>query len=1377
MLSQRDELHDVRESIDLVESISTKIRGILNETHIYRIVKEESRKSNYRLGILQVIDETKVGIAEAVCPQELDAVKKATGMHLSQGFIDIDNSPVCRQVVKEGRTVQVYTQDFITEIFPQPAASVLSEILDAKEKSVLTPLEQNGKITGALVMSSTELTEYSVLLAKVLAQHISTALELSSKDFECKRMEEKQRAFNELVERSKELSCLYEIDEILRRENSTVEDILRDTVEVISPAWQYPEVMGCCVTHDGAEYKTENFKRTESMLKADIIVGGKKAGRIEVCYTDKKLADERPFLKEEEKLINSIAERLGNFLDHRATEEALRENEERFRSLIQTAPGVIVCLSPNHQILEFNTEAERIYGAKREDVLHKDYFELFLPEDIRDTVAADMEKVLKGEPTRGFENVIRAHDGRERLLSWNVNPLLDSANQPMGIITVGLDITEQKKMEEQLKESELLYKTLFQSAPLGVALTTPDGGILTCNDALLSITGYSRAELDDINVRDIYQNPETRAVILESLQKKGFVKDFEVQLKGKGGTLYWASMNMTMLTLEGKDIILTMFWDITDRKKAEEELQRIAWLITRSMEPESTRERHKKYEQPYGNLAKLNKHRVLVDSVGEDSLATMVSSYLDLLETSAAVYEKNGDYALGIFASNWCQFLNEASRNLCNTDDDLEALKSGMWHCHESCWTEASQKCIETGQPVDIECRGGIRIYAVPIKVKGEFTGSINFGYGDPPRDPQKLQEIAERYNVSADELLEKADSYESRPPFMIDLAKNSLIASARLIGALAERKQAEEEKERILTGLNKRIKELSCLYGIDEIEKRENATVEEILGEIVELIPSAWQYPEVTGCCITLDGKEYKTRNFKRTESIEESVITVDGKKAGQIEVCHTGKTSPDSGPPFSEEESRLINSISKRLGEFIEGKKAQEALRASEEKYRDLVENMNDIIYALDTEGIVTYISPAIESFIQYTPREIVGHHFKEFIYREDLQKLTENFQGTFSGHAAANEYRILTKSGDIRWMRTSSRPIFTEDRVTGVQGVLADITSHKKAEEQIRQLSSAVEQSIDGIAIGSMTSEFVYVNQSFAKIHGYSPEEMVGMEILHLHNEEQRDEYERKMDEVMTEGSWMGEIGHIKKDGTPFPAFVATTLLKDDKGRPTGILEVIRDISDRKKAEEQIKASLKEKEVLLREIHHRVKNNLQVISSLLSLQSEHIKDDQYADMFEDSQNRIRSMALIHETLYESENLAHIDLVEYITRLVHELIRSYRAADRIKVSIKVEDVSLGIDAAIPCGLIISELVTNSLKHAFPEGRKGEVNIVLNQRGSVIELQVSDNGVGIQEDIDIRTSESLGLDLVTTLAEVQLNGTIALDRREGTTFRITFER
>ena len=218
--------------------------------------------------------------------------------------------------------------------------------------------------------------------------------------------------------------------------------------------------------------------------------------------------------------------------------------------------------------------------------------------------------------------------------------------------------------------------------------------------------------------------------------------------------------------------------------------------------------------------------------------------------------------------------------------------------------------------------------------------------------------------------------------------------------------------------------------------------------------------------------------------------------------------------------------------------------------------------------------------------------------------------------------------------------------------------------------------------------------------------------------------------------------------------------------------------KQIIERRRAEERIRASLKEKEVLLREIHHRVKNNMQVISSLLKLQAGYVKDKADIEMFKESQNRIKSMALVHEKLYQSEDLSNIDFKGYIEHLANTLFRSY-GINGTKTALKVdaEDVMLGVDTAIPCGLIINELVSNSLKYAFPAGREGEIEIVFRLIDeNEIELMVSDNGVGIPEDLDFRNSNSLGLKLVNILTD-QIGGRLELDRSKGTRFRIRLRR
>jgi two-component sensor histidine kinase len=217
-------------------------------------------------------------------------------------------------------------------------------------------------------------------------------------------------------------------------------------------------------------------------------------------------------------------------------------------------------------------------------------------------------------------------------------------------------------------------------------------------------------------------------------------------------------------------------------------------------------------------------------------------------------------------------------------------------------------------------------------------------------------------------------------------------------------------------------------------------------------------------------------------------------------------------------------------------------------------------------------------------------------------------------------------------------------------------------------------------------------------------------------------------------------------------------------------------LRDRAERRRVEKQIHASLEEKEVLLKEIHHCVKNNLQIVSSLLNLQARVLKDEQVSTIGQESRNRIESMALIHDKLYRSKDLARIDFKDYIYDLTSNLLLSYGVdSSRIRRNLNVAEVALDVDTAIPVGMILNELVSNSLKHAFPAGRGGEIRIDLGAKvNGRYTLIVADDGEGFPEDLDFRNSESLGLKLVSGLVE-QLDGAIELDNSRGTEFKISF--
>ena len=342
--------------------------------------------------------------------------------------------------------------------------------------------------------------------------------------------------------------------------------------------------------------------------------------------------------------------------------------------------------------------------------------------------------------------------------------------------------------------------------------------------------------------------------------------------------------------------------------------------------------------------------------------------------------------------------------------------------------------------------------------------------------------------------------------------------------------------------------------------------------------------------------------------------------------------------------------------------------------------------------------------------------------------------------------------------------------------VLSAIVDISARKRLEERFRRV---VEAAPNAMVMINEAGRIEMVNTQAERVFGYSRSELLGQPVEMLVPGRFRDHHPRLRDSFLADPHVrpMGagrDLYALRKDGSEFPVEIGLNPIETEDGAM--VLSAIVDISDRKQKEERIHAALREKDVLLGEIHHRVKNNLQIVYSLLDLQSARISDQIVLDMLRDSQNRIRSMALIHQTLYQSKDFAEVNFGRFLETLVPTLVASYGVdPNSILLTIDAEQVLLPIDAAIPCGLVVNELISNALKHAFQNRDRGEIQVTLAYEGSSqVRLLVSDNGNGVPDHVDMIRTSTLGLQLVTLLAE-QLGGRVEMQRSNPTQFTLRF--
>ncbi len=464
------------------------------------------------------------------------------------------------------------------------------------------------------------------------------------------------------------------------------------------------------------------------------------------------------------------------------------------------------------------------------------------------------------------------------------------------------------------------------------------------------------------------------------------------------------------------------------------------------------------------------------------------------------------------------------------------------------------------------------------------------------------------------------------------------------------------------------------------------------------------------------------------------------------------------------------IIRDITKR-------KKAEKALSESEQKYSHLFSSVPVGISISRLNGEVIDVNNAMQDITGYAPEEFKNTNIKSsFVNPEDRELLLKELQE--SGKVRDYEVKLKRKGGMSYHALLNSELIEIEGEKV-ILNTVRDITERKKAEKSLinsekryRKLYSSMNE---GLAVHEIIYndsnipvdyEIVDVNNAYEKILGIKKKKILGKNASEVYGAE-----EPPYIEIYSKVAETGNPAHFETYFEPMDKHFNISVFSPAKGTFATVFE---DITARKKAEERIKKSLEEKEVLLREIHHRVKNNMQILSSLLNLQIQYEDLDETVKVLQDSQGRVKSMAMIHENLYQSSNFSNINFKEYLERLVSGIFYSYEIiAGSIGSKIEIDDVNLSIDTAIPLGLIINELVTNSVKYAFPQG-EGNITIKLKSITEQMELVVADNGIGLPETIDIRNPETLGLQLVKSLTE-QLDGDIRVDKSNGTEFRITF--
>ncbi len=1018
--------------------------------------------------------------------------------------------------------------------------------------------------------------------------------------------------------------------------------------------------------------------------------------------------------------------------EHKRIVEALQASEEKFRQFFNNVNDAVYVhrLHPDGRpgrIVEANDVMCLRLGYTRDELLAMEMPDL-IAGDGKEKIP-DIAARIRHDGHATFETYHRAKDGSAIPVEVSTHLFVQKGEQLA--LASARDITERNHAADALRQSEEKFRNIFDRINDAVHIHGVDDQglpqrIIAVNDAACSMLHYTRDELLTMSPLDLVTGYHSRPLeeIGKELSENGQAI-FETEHIRKDSVVIPVEINARVSTLAGERVVVSVVRDITERKHAENAL----------------RKSEKRYRSLFDNMQEGFAYcRMIYDENGvpSDFVYLAINRAFDRIIGAGTVIGRPVTEVFPGIRQAFPQLFEiygRVARTGVAESFDLDFSPAGKW-LHISVYSPA-------------------RDYFVAVF--SDITASRQ-----------------------AEESLRKSEQ---------NLRENQV----RLANAMDLAHMVNWEFD-IRTGLFTFDRRFYALYGTTP--EREGGTQVP-----AEIYVKEFVHP---------DDAEGVTRIIRETLELKDPLFSAQAehriiRRDGEIRhiVVRFSVILDDAG--------NLVKTYGVNQ-DITERRKMEESLRDSERRLLDIINFLPDPTFVIDREGRVIAWNLAISALTGTAPEAIIGrgdyeYSFQLFGYRRPLlidlvihpspqvfQEHYRNVQRT--GDQLSGRFHVPSLLGKPADLWIVATPLLNAaGEITGAIESIRDITEIRRTENALRDLNltleqrvrertqelenarmytrSLIEADLDPLVLIGPVGNIQDVNSAAERMTGESRDALIGTSFLdHVREKDQaRDGFGTALREGIVTGN---RYSIIHREGTVTPVMASAVLFRDNSGSPAGVFVSLHDITRILQDEEQINTQLKEKEVLLREVHHRVKNNLQIIVSLISLQTRTLHDPETLEALRDTQNRVRAIAIVHEHLHLSKELGTVDFGVYVRYLATSLYSFYQKnpAD-IRLSVSVSDVILDIDTASPLGLVFNELISNMLKYAFPGGRKGECAITAHRDGRSVVLAIRDDGVGMPEDLDWQNSPTLGLRLVHILIE-QLNGTIFFARDSGTRVTIT---